>query len=31
MDEQAMLGEQVRQWESEGHWVDRGRCRHPVE
>ena len=25
MDEQAMLGEQVRQWESEGLWVDRGR------
>ena len=25
MDEQAMLGEQVREWALEGQWIDRGR------
>ena len=26
MYEQELLGEQVRQWESEGRWIDRGCC-----
>ncbi len=25
MNEQELLGEQVRRWEAEGRWVDRGR------